>query len=59
MFSESDRLYYQASRDILPGDELLVFYGWKYLQNLGMWQEYRASAVSIKMFLDPGPFLGH
>ncbi len=39
------RLYYQASKDIVPGEELLVSYGREYQEVLGIYEEYNASKV--------------
>lgn len=39
------RIFYQALRDIHPGEELLVFYGPVYTDRLGLWEEYQISAV--------------
>ncbi|XP_067680125.1 PR domain zinc finger protein 14-like [Haliotis asinina] len=36
VFQEGDELFYEATRDICPGAELLVWYGEKYVQVMGI-----------------------
>ena len=44
------RIYYQASKDIYPGQELLVDYGDIYAKSLGLFEELELSDVSIAYF---------
>ena len=57
-FSETDmcfnlRVFYQTSRDISPGQELLVHYGDQYAGYMGIWEEYNFSLVTLLSALLP------
>ena len=45
------RIYYQTSKDIYPGQELLVDYGDIYAKYLGLYEELELSDVSKAYFL--------
>ena len=47
------RVFYQTSRDILPGQELLVHYGDQYAEYMGIWEEYNFSLVTLLSVLLP------
>ena len=47
------RVYYQTSRDVLPGQELLIHYGKQYAKYLGIWSEYNFSLVTLLSVLLP------
>ena len=44
------RIYYQTSKDIYPGQELLVDYGDIYAKSLGLFEELELSDVSKAYF---------
>ena len=44
------RIYYQTSKDIYPGQELLVDYGDIYAKSLGLFEELELSDVSKTYF---------
>ena len=41
------RVFYQASRDISPGQELLIHYGKQCAKYMGIWSEYNFSRVTL------------
>ena len=44
------RPYYQTTRDVAPGEELLVYYGKEYAKAMDVWKEYNLSLVNFTHF---------